>query len=50
MALGLTAGAVSQHLGRLKEAGLVEPLRQGRRVFYRLTSRGEQLVGLFDSG
>ncbi len=50
VALGLTAGAVSQHLGRLKEAGLVEPLRQGRRVFYRLTNRGEQLVGLFDSG
>lgn len=46
-ALNLTAGAVSQHLGRLKQAGIVEPLRQGRRVFYRLTQRGEKMVRLF---
>lgn len=45
--LHLTAGAVSQHLGRLRKAGLVEPMRQGRRVYYHLTARGEELVRLF---
>ena len=46
-ALSLTPGAVSQHLGRLKKAGLVEPLRQGRMVFYRLTNRGEAMLRVF---
>ena len=46
--LHLTAGAVSQHLGRLNEAGLVEPHRSGRRVFYHLTPRGKDLIELFE--
>ena len=45
--LQLTAGAVSQHLNKLREAGLVEPHRSGRRVYYHLTERGEQLLTLF---
>lgn len=45
--LDLTSGAVSQHLSRLQQAGLVTPHRSGKRVFYHLTARGEQLLGLF---
>lgn len=30
--------SVSQHLGRLRLAGLVQARRDGRRVFYRITS------------
>ena len=47
--LQVTAGAVSQHLSKLREAGLVEPHRSGRRVYYHLTERGEQLLTLFKS-
>ena len=32
--------AVSQHLAALKEAGLVDSRRAGRRVFYRVEPRG----------
>src|SRR5688572_964197 len=32
--------AVSQHLAALKEAGLVDSRREGRRVFYRVEPRG----------
>ncbi|PJF39785.1 MAG: ArsR family transcriptional regulator [Chloroflexi bacterium] len=46
--LDVTAGAVSQHLQRLNQAGLVAPHRSGKRVFYHLTDRGEQLLMLFD--
>lgn len=45
--LEITAGAASQHLSRLNQAGLVEPRRSGRRVYYYLTQRGEQLLTLF---
>jgi DNA-binding transcriptional ArsR family regulator len=45
--LKLTSGAVSQHLAKLHETGLVEYYRNGKRVFYRLTERGQQLVLLF---
>ena len=45
--LDLTTAAVSQHLSRLQQAGLVTPHRSGRRVFYHLTPRGEQLLTLF---
>ena len=34
--LRLAPAAVSAHLSRLKAAGLVEPHRSGRRVYYRL--------------
>ena len=46
--LDISAGAVSQHLNRLNQAGLVEPHRNGKHVFYHLTDRGEQLLFLFD--
>lgn len=45
--LSLTAGAVSQQLGKLHQAGLVESHRSGKHVFYRLSQRGTQLVSLF---
>ena len=45
--LHITAGAVSQHLNRLQQAGLVEPHRSGKRVYYQLTERGEKLLALF---
>ncbi len=37
---------MSQHLARLRRAGLVEPHRKGRRVYYRLNSSGESLLDL----
>lgn len=47
--LHMTAGALSQHLGKLREAGLVEPHRNGRWVYHHLTERGEQFIALFAS-
>ncbi len=46
--LQVSSGAISQHLGRLNEAGLVEPHRSGKRVYYQLTERGEGLLALFN--
>jgi DNA-binding transcriptional ArsR family regulator len=46
--LGVSSGAVSQLLNRLARAGLVEPHRSGKRVYYRLTKRGEELIALFE--
>jgi hypothetical protein len=46
--LQITAGTASQHLGRLTQAGLVEPRRSGKRVYYHLTERGEKLIALFE--
>jgi DNA-binding transcriptional ArsR family regulator len=45
--LHLTAGTVSVHLSRLSKAGLTEPRRMGKRVYYHLTPRGEHLLELF---
>jgi DNA-binding HxlR family transcriptional regulator len=45
--LSITAGAVSQQLGRMNQAGLVESHRSSSKVYYRLTSRGEKLLTLF---
>jgi len=45
--LEITSGAVSQHLGKLNQAGLVESSRSGKRVFYRLSQRGQALIELF---
>jgi DNA-binding transcriptional ArsR family regulator len=44
----LTSGAVSQQLDRLKQAGLVEAYRSGKRMYYQLTRRGEELIALFE--
>jgi DNA-binding transcriptional ArsR family regulator len=45
--LGLSPASVSAHLSRLRSAGLVEPHRSGRRTYYRLSSAGESLLGIF---
>jgi DNA-binding transcriptional ArsR family regulator len=45
--LDLAPGAVSAHLSRLKSAGLIEPHRSGKRVYYRLSYAGESLLGIF---
>ena len=45
--LRLSPAAVSAHLSRLKAAELVEPHRSGRKVFYRLSGAGEELLGIF---
>ena len=45
--LEITSGAASQHLSRLQQAGLTEPHRSGKRVYYHLTHRGEKLLALF---
>jgi DNA-binding transcriptional ArsR family regulator len=45
--LGLAPAAVSSHLSRLKVAGLVEPHRSGRKVYYRLSFAGESLLEIF---
>ena len=41
---GLTVGNASQHLQRLRRAGLLTSRREGKHVFYRLTD--EAIVGL----
>jgi hypothetical protein len=43
--LGVTPSAVSQHLRVLHATGLVARARDGRRVLYRRTALGDQLVG-----
>ena len=45
--LHLSPAAVSAHLSRLKVAELVEPHRNGKRVYYRLSGAGESLLGVF---
>lgn len=49
-ALRVSEGAVSQHLGRLRSAGLIRSLRTGRFVVHELTPRGEAVVGAFVDG
>ncbi|MFJ7213380.1 DUF5937 family protein [Amycolatopsis sp. NPDC098790] len=44
-ALGVTPSAVSQHLAVLRENGLVEGERSGRRVLYLTTALGTSLLG-----
>ena len=46
--LDFAPAAVSAHLSRLKDAGLVEPHRNGKRVYYRLSCAGESLLEIFD--
>ncbi len=46
--LGIASGGVSEHLKRLTQAGLAEPHRSGKRVYYQLTRRGEDLIALFE--
>ena len=45
--LRISAAAASQHLSRLNKAGLSQPRRSGKRVYYQLTERGQKLITLF---
>jgi len=45
--LGVSGPAVSQHLTRLRRAGVVTSTRRGHRVLYRLTPEGQALLRLF---
>ena len=45
--LRLAPSSVSQHLSALKQAGLIDPRRRGRAVYYALSERGRQLRQLF---
>jgi DNA-binding transcriptional ArsR family regulator len=45
-----SAPAISQHLGTLREAGLVAGRRDGRQVVYALTDIGERLLRAADRG
>jgi DNA-binding transcriptional ArsR family regulator len=45
----ITASTATQHLLRLTKAGLIRPQRSGKRVYYSLTERGENLLALFDT-
>lgn len=46
--LDVTAGNISLHMTRLREAGLVESQQISKWVFHRLTPRGEKLLKLFE--
>jgi DNA-binding transcriptional ArsR family regulator len=46
-ALSASPATVSQHLARLRRAGLVEAHRRGRRVYYHLSANGVSLLELF---
>jgi DNA-binding transcriptional ArsR family regulator len=46
--LRVAAGNVSHHLKRLTRAGLVESHRQGRIVYYRRSTRAEEILALYD--
>lgn len=46
--LNVTAGAISQHLARMSQAGLVTSTQNGKRVFHQLTQRGELLLSIFN--
>ncbi|MFG1704812.1 DUF5937 family protein [Nonomuraea sp. M3C6] len=48
-ALGVTPSAVSQHLGVLRETGLVARERSGRNVLYMTTALGASLIGTVDA-
>jgi DNA-binding transcriptional ArsR family regulator len=37
--VGLSSGALSQHLGKMRALGLVETRRDGQTIYYRLASR-----------
>jgi hypothetical protein len=45
--LGLTAPGISQHLSRLRAAGLLNSMRVGKFVFHEMTSRGRGVMAAF---
>jgi DNA-binding transcriptional ArsR family regulator len=48
--LRLSDSTVSHHLTALADAGLLDRVRVGRKVYYGLTPRGAALLELFDAG
>ena len=48
--LKLASSGVSEHLGVLRQAGLVESQRRGRFVYYRLSQTGLALLEVFNAG
>jgi len=48
--LGITAGAVSQHLKVLSDAGLTSRARHGRSVLYARSPLGDSLAGMSQTG
>jgi DNA-binding transcriptional ArsR family regulator len=48
--LKLVPSGVSEHLGVLRQAGLVESQRRGRFVYYRLSQTGLALLEVFNAG
>lgn len=46
--LRLAVSSVSYHLGVLRQAGLIDGHRSGKRVLYRLSPLGEHLLGLWE--
>ncbi|MBK8022208.1 MAG: winged helix-turn-helix transcriptional regulator [Chloroflexi bacterium] len=47
--LGIAGSSISQHLKRLRAAGLVESHRSGQYVYYQLTRRGDTLLTVFET-
>jgi ArsR family transcriptional regulator len=48
-ALGMTQSNVSRHLGKLKEAGLVETDKQGQFIYYQFNSKAISKFGFLES-
>jgi ArsR family transcriptional regulator len=44
--IGLSQSLVSHHLKDLKDAGIVVDDKQGLRVYYSLTNKGERIINL----
>ena len=44
MAVGISQSALSQHLAKMREAGLVEAQKRGQMVYYRLSSMEAQAL------
>ena len=42
--VGLTSGALSQHLGKMRTLGLVETRRDGQTIYYRLISQEVRVI------
>ncbi|HHV79109.1 MAG TPA: helix-turn-helix transcriptional regulator [Firmicutes bacterium] len=49
--LAMPQSTVSQHLARLRAAGVIKPKRRGTEVYYQLVSeKARQVVGIFFGG
>ncbi|MCF8232914.1 MAG: metalloregulator ArsR/SmtB family transcription factor [Bacteroidales bacterium] len=48
--LGMSIPAVSQHLRKLRDGGLIESRREGQTIFYKLVSGNDSLLRLIFKG